>query len=387
MKCLVRKFQGAEAPILKRIPTMRHTALSVLVFLQLLASCSPDTESGAASTNAGQPATEDKLTTIAAFEGVQVTGLTYSESGRLFANFPRWRTGLPFSVVEINADGSFHPYPDTSWNNWDGVATEQQFVCVQSVVAHGNALFVLDPSSPEFQGVVGSAKLYEFDLATDQLQRVYTFPESVAPMGSYLNDLRVDTTRGLIYLTDSNEGAIIVLDQATGSSRRLLYGHSSTAAEDTVLTINGKPWILNGEPRRIAADGIALAPDGAHLYYHALTGYHLYRIPTEALADPTLSADDLAAQVEDLGPTPAPDGMIFDPAGNLYLADLEDRAIVYRTPDGRIEPLIQDERVQWADTFTLGPNGTLYFTTSKIGQAGADISNLTFYIYATPLAP
>ena len=42
---------------------------------------------------------EPDLIEIANFKGAQVTGVTMAENGRMFANFPRWRDNLPFSVV------------------------------------------------------------------------------------------------------------------------------------------------------------------------------------------------------------------------------------------------------------------------------------------------
>ena len=36
---------------------------------------------------------------VAVFKGIQVTGIAVSDKGRIFANFPRWRESIPFSVV------------------------------------------------------------------------------------------------------------------------------------------------------------------------------------------------------------------------------------------------------------------------------------------------
>ena len=78
--------------------------------------------------------------------------------------------------------------------------------------------------------------------------------------------------------------------------------------------------------------------------YHALTGKTLYRVPTQALNDKKLSSKKLAAAVENLGQTPAPDGMIFDKSGNLYMGDLQANSVVVRTPDGALKTLVQDPR-------------------------------------------
>jgi sugar lactone lactonase YvrE len=187
-----------------------------------------------------------------------------------------------------------------------------------------------------------------------------------------------------MYMTDSGLGALVVLDLNTGTARRLLAGHPSTQSEDVWLTVEGERWVKEGKKPHMHADGIALSPDKGYLYYHALTGYTLYRISTFALTDATLNDDTLAEKVENLGRTCAPDGMLFDPQGNLYLGDLESNAIVYRTPDGRLNTLVQDERLKWPDTFTMDAQGNLYVTTSRIHQMEGDISDLEFNIFKIP---
>lgn len=321
------------------------------------------------------------LTKVVSFKGIQVTGVTISDDGRLFANFPRWHENLPFSVVEVLPDGNYQPYPDANWNEWNGQPEENKFTCVQSVVAHGNSLFVLDPASPMMKGVQGNAALYEFDLSTNQLKQKWVFDRTIAPEKSYLNDLRIDEEAGKIYMTESGIGAIVVLDLKTGTPRRLLADHSSTKSEDVWLTVEGERWVKEGEKPQMHADGIALSPDKQYLYYHALTGYTLYRIPTAALNDPSLDSKILSEKVEDMGQTPAPDGMIFDKTGNLYMGNLEANCVMYRTPDGIIHRLVQDEALKWPDTFTLDREGNLYVTTSRIHQMEGDISNMDFNIF------
>jgi sugar lactone lactonase YvrE len=212
------------------------------------------------------------------------------------------------------------------------------------------------------------------------------FDETVAPKKSYLNDLRIDEEKGIIYMTESGVGALVVLDLKTNTARRLLDGHPSTQSEDVWLTVEGRRWVKEGKKPHMHADGIALSPDKQYLYYHALTGYTLYRISTFALNDTTLNDEALGGLVENLGRTSAPDGMFFDPQGNLYLGDLESNAILYRTPDGRLNTLVQDEQLKWPDTFAMDGQGNLYVTTSRIHQMEGDISDLEFNIFKTPVA-
>lgn len=328
------------------------------------------------------------LVEVAQFKEAQVTGVTVSKDGRLFASFPRWRDDLPFSVVEIMKDGSFKPYPDKTWNSWNGKPEKNKFTCVQSVFVHENSLFVLDPSSPEMKEVVGKAKLFEFDLETNKLKQYWEFDEKVAPKNSYLNDLRIDENENMVYITDSGLGGLIVLDMTTGNSKRLLDKHPSTKSENVTLTVEKKEFTLaDGTKPQIHSDGIALNPVDDKLYYHALTGYTLYRVPTSELKTDKKDETRLVKKVENLGATPAPDGMIFDKNGNLYMADLERNAISYRTPDGDMKILIQDERLKWPDSFTIDANNNLIFTDSLLqdAPAGSPVEDMTFKIYKVAL--
>lgn len=332
--------------------------------------------------------TEPNLIEVAEFRGAQVTGVTIAKDGRMFANFPRWRDNVPFSVVEIMPDGTHRPYPDDSWNTWNGKPEKNHFTCVQSVYAHGNSLYILDPSSPEMKEVMGKAKLYEFDLATNTLKRTYEFDENVAPKRSYLNDVRVDDESGKIFITDSGLGGIVVVDKKTGDARRLLDKHPSTKSENVTLTVEKKEFLTNdGEKPQIHSDGIALSPVDNKLYYHALTGYTLYRVPVKALTSTSKDETQLVKKVEKLGATPAPDGMMFDKKGNLYMADLERNAISYRTPGGEMKILIQDERIKWPDSFTIDAHNHLVFTDSLLqdAPAGKAVEEMTFKIYKVAL--
>ena len=42
-----------------------------------------------------------KVTKVAEFTGQQVTGVTVSDSGRVFVNFPRWRPTVNHAVTEV----------------------------------------------------------------------------------------------------------------------------------------------------------------------------------------------------------------------------------------------------------------------------------------------
>jgi len=305
-----------------------------------------------------------ELQEVASFPDKQLTGVGVStKSGRIFVNFPYWSDDHSISVAEI-VDGQPKAFPDDEWNK-PGPATSH-FVCVQSVVVDDqDNLWVLDPAAPKMQEIVkGGPKLVKIDLATNQVVQTIPFGEDVAPKKSYLNDVRIDTRENTAFITESGRGAIIVVDLKSGKARRLLDGHASTQPEkDIKLVIDQQ----KKTPPQIASDGIALDAKNGYLYYHALTGHTLYRIKTTFLRDERLGKRELESKVENVGQTPAPDGMLEGLNGSVYLTDLENSAIVRWDPaNKRVEQIVADKRLLWPDTLSWGPNGEMYVTASQI---------------------
>ena len=315
----------------------------------------------------------------------QVTGVTVSERGRIFVNFPRWTEDSPVSVAEVMQDGSLRPYPDQQWNAWRNVRRDEldpsdHWVCVQSVVADGRgSVWVVDPAAPAVDGIVpGGPKLVRIDLATDRVARVIRFGQDVAIPGSYLNDVRFSPDGKFAYLTDSGQrGALVVVDLASGRARRVLDGHPSTQPEKgVVVRTDGRPLRYpDGRPVLFAADSIALSSDGAWLYWKPLTGMTLYRIRTAALTGPGLAGEDVSSQVQNYGKLEPTDGFWIARSGRtdgdtLFITAIEDNAIKARKlaqgPAGGLYTVLQDPRLRWPDTFSQGPDGSLYVTTSRI---------------------
>ena len=302
----------------------------------------------------------------------QLTGVAVSRTGRLFVNVPSWVDKPSPSLAEVTDRGEVKPFPNAEWNQWDGQPGESaanHFVCVQAVWVDGkDRLWVVDSASPNFSGVVpGGAKLVEVDLATNTVARVYSFDSTVAPPASYLNDVRVEPSRRYAFLTDSGLGALLVVDLESGRIRRLLETHPSVKAEPLELTVQKYPWRnAQGQTPAIHSDGIAMAPDGRYLYYHALTGHTLYRVPVMALINEGLSPEALAAQVERLATTAAADGMEMDSKGRLYLTDLENDAVVSWTPEEGVRPVVSDPQLAWPDSLAVDPQGRVYVTASQI---------------------
>jgi sugar lactone lactonase YvrE len=361
---------------------------SVAGFLTLLvaASCSstPDSRSAAGSSTAADSmaaattqaapkvAADSPLQLVAALREPQFVGVAVTPDGRVFADFPRWDDNPVAPVAIIGSDNTVKPYPNATWCLWnESVRNEPQkhWVCPQSVYADKTGmLWVLDPASPGLKGTVpGGPKLVKIDPKTDQVVQNISFPESVASRKSYLNDVRIDTQNNYAYITESGEGSLVVVDLKSGKARRLLKAHASMMGDTTLnIKADGHEMIdATGKRARFNADGIALSQDLQYLYWKPLTSYKLYRIKTAALRNPALGDAQLAAQIEDLGKVPACDGMEIDANNNLYMTAFENHSIVRRTPAGKVETVVQDERLEWPDTFAFA-DGNLFVTTSAI---------------------
>ncbi len=319
-------------------------------------------------------------------------------SGR--SNFPRWTDDAPVSVAEVR-DGKPVAFPDDQWNAWrnarkDELKPGEHFICVQSVVVDGqDRLWVLDAAAPAMGAVVKDGpKLVAIDLKTNKVSQVITFDDTVALQASYLNDVRFSPDGKTAYITDSGaKGALIAVDIASGKSRRLLDGHASTQPDPKVtVTYDAKPLRRpDGRGVEFAADGIALSNDGATLYWQAIKGQTLYSLPTSALTGWMTAAvvpdavtdSSIARKITMVGVNGPADGLwIGRKDGRMYVTSPQDDAVKSRdltTPNGELSMVVQDKRLRWPDTFSEGPDGTIYVTTSKIQDSaffkeGAPIS-------------
>jgi len=312
--------------------------------------------------------------------GHQVTGVSVSETDRIFVNFPRWTEDTAVSVAELK-DGEIKPYPDQEWNAWrnakkDDITPNDHWVCVQSVVAdQRGSLWVLDPAAPSQSHLVDKGpKLVRIDLASDKVAQVIAFDEDAAPQGSYLNDVRFSNDGKYAFITDSGvKGALLVVDIAAGKARRVLDGDPSTQMKKgLVVKADGKELRRpDGRGVEFSADGIELSSDGKYLYWQAIKGDTLYRIPSSALTGAGLEGEDVSNQVEEYGTNGVNDGLLIARGTeDMYLSSVQDNAIKVRNlgegPNAEAKIVVQDERLRWPDTFSQGPNGTIYVTTSHI---------------------
>lgn len=313
----------------------------------------------------------------------------------------------------------------------DEMANQTHFVSVQSVVVDpADRLWVLDTGAPLLKNTVpGGPKLVAIDLATNKVVRTILLPPETCGTDCYPNDVRFDLTvgnsgsqdsqtmvgskpaadpsklpkdpkhpiaersfdsngplqpstsaniQGTAYITDSSSqgpNAIIVVDLATGKSKRRLNQHVSVLAEPGFLMFaEGRPvyQTLPGhpaEPVKFAADGIAISNDGKLLYYCPINSTKLYAVSTEALRDPSKSDADVEATVRIATGKMPSDGLESDSSGNVYETDpVTDSIHRWNPQTGITETLVHDPRLLWPDTMSLSDDGYLYVTANQLNR-------------------
>ena len=378
------------------------------------------------------------LEVVATFNGPMPTGVTVSRHGRIFVNFPRWGDDVPFTVAEI-VKGKAVAFPNVEINDWPGrslpnpnafkdeAADQTHFVNVQSVVVDPeDRLWALDTGAPKLKNIVpGGPKLVCIDLATNQVIRTILLPPATAGTNSYMNDVRFDLTvgesgpqdpmtmigsrpaadankpapdpshpdaersagqsaagaanmHGTAYITDSSSqgpNAIVVVDLATGKSKRRLNQHVSVLGEPGfVMFAEGRPLYMTepgkpAEPVLFAADGIAISADGKELYYCPISGTKLYGVSTAALRDPDKSDADVASTVRIVTGKMPSDGLESDMQGHVYMGDpVTDSIETFNVKTGKIETIVHDPRLLWPDTMSLADDGYLYVTANQLNR-------------------
>ena len=292
-----------------------------------------------------------------------------------------------FRVMEVHADGTTTPFPTETWSgapNEDGVGLN----AVLGLRSDPRGIVWMLDNGGEVPKVVA------WDTRTETLHRVIHIPPPATRPGSFHNDLAVDLANEALYLADigGEDGpAIVVVDLSTGQSRRVLADHPSLQAEDLPMVIDGQAVRIRtaeGEvvEARVGLNPITIDPSYTWVYFGAMHGDDLWRVRARDLADPALSAGQLADRVERYGDKPVSDGISIDAAGNVYVTDVTGNAIGMTGPDGTYRILVQDDNhLSWPDGISAGPDGWMYATVNRLHRsaalnAGENLSEPPYYV-------
>ena len=289
-----------------------------------------------------------------------IGNVAVSADGRVFYTIHPESRPTGAKVIEW-VDGAPKPFPSeaaqTLFETPLGIVVDRQ-----------NRLWTIDHGNHG----TGQPRLLAFDLATGAVVHEHVFDSSVAQLGSFLQDLQVDSSGKHVFIADvsfwrKNPG-LIVYDVERSKALRVLNSDPSVSAQDWLIRNPTKDMKFFGGlvVLKPGVDGIAIDRDDEWLYYGAMTHDTMYRVRVADLLDASLRDGALAARVQAVGAKPLNDGLSTDNDGNLLITDVEHGAVILMTPEGALTTLVQSDRIRWADALSYGPDGWLYVADSAI---------------------
>ena len=288
-----------------------------------------------------------------------IGNVAVSAQGRIFFTVHPESRPQGNKLLEFVADASV-PFPD--------VQSQRRLfdTALGLTIDRQNRLWTIDHGNHGLR----TARLLAFDLDSGDLIHDQEFDETIAPAGSFLQDLQVSADGQTIIIADASfwrkSPALIVYDIGTATARRVLENHGSVSAENYLIRNHGNDMSFVGGivALRGGVDGIVL--DDEWLYYAAISGSGLYRIQLADLTTANMPDSQLAARVERYSEKPISDGLSIDTAGDVYVTDIEHGAVFRIAGDRKIHTLIQSDSVRWADALSFGPDGWLYVADSAL---------------------
>ncbi|NNE17685.1 MAG: hypothetical protein HKN10_04320 [Myxococcales bacterium] len=310
----------------------------------------------------GTPLFDEGTIEVVVTSDEPIGNLAVSEDGRVFYTIHPESRPSGAKLLEC-VDGAPKPFPSeeaqAQFETPLGVAIDRQ-----------NRLWTIDHGNHG----TGHAQLLAFDLGTGGIVHEHVFDSSVAQLGSFLQDLQVDSAGKQLFIADvsfwrKNPG-LIVYDVERDRARRVLDSDASVSAQDWLIRNPTKDMTFFGGlvVLKPGVDGIAISRDDAWIYYGAMAHDTMYRIKVADLLDDSLSDGALAARVQALGPKPLNDGLSTDLDGNLLITDVEHGAVIRMTPKGELTTLVRSDKIRWADALSYGPDGWLYVADSAIPE-------------------
>lgn len=286
-----------------------------------------------------------------------------STDGRIFFNFHSEARPEKVKVAELIGKQVL-PFPSDE-------AQKVLFDTVFSVrIDRQGRLWTLDHG---FNGL-RQPRLLAFDIATGAEVHRYDFPKTIAGLGSFLNDLQIDTGGNKIYIADTSvfarRPALIVYDVQAKHAQRFLENHRSVQAEELLIKTPQKEMVFLGGliPLKPAVDSIVLDKNNEWLYYGAMAGSTLFRVPAKALNE-SLSSAQIEAAVESYSKKPQSDGLSIDLEGTIYITAIEHSGIMTLDKNKNLVTLVKNGNIRWPDGLSFGPNGWLYLTDSALTDA------------------
>lgn len=307
---------------------------------------------------------------VAEFNGWP-SGVAVTSKGRIFVSFPQANYQLSAATLCEVENGIAFPFPCA------------EFTSIHGLHCGGNdRIYALDTGSTDLSGCDPKrAALWELDAHAGTVLKRYAFASDVVLPSSYLIDFALDLRNGAAYLLDAGReppNALIVLELSTGRARRVLDDHPSLRISPSSgrrgILANRKPLLVRdtrgqAQPVQAGAIGIALQSDADTLYWSKPDT--LYSVATQLLRNSLVSAAQLNAAIKTWPLRPfASDGLVHDRKGHVLLTDVTHNGVQRLSPGlGNYELLVSDPRISWPDGIAVGPDESIYVTSSQFHRS------------------
>ncbi len=308
--------------------------------------------------------------------------ITFTSEGRTFLSLHQFYN--PEVAVAELVDGHLQPFPTGD------DAQLISFDTVLGIQADANDYVWMLDNGNQNQSL---PKLVAWDTRQNRLARVIYLPPPITLSNSFINDLAIDLSRNVIYISDPIQGqepALIRVDLNTGLAQRILQGHQSVIPENKDLIIDGvavqvqQPDGTFVRPH-LGVNGLVLDAENEWLYFCPMHSNSMYRVKSADLCNPYLSDAELAQRVERYSDKPICDGISIDRENNLYVGDLTANGVGVIKCDRSYQLLITDEKLSWTDSFSFGSDGYLYCDCNQLHRSaplnrGQNTSSPPYYI-------
>lgn len=324
--------------------------VSAMASLFVMCKSANETENeGSKQTASTEMATEKtkKVETVFSSQDIRPGNLALTGNGRLFVTMNPLVSPTT-KVYELNKNGKNIAYPNDEYATGDNSILK---AVIGIRVDSKDNLWLLDMETKQF--VV-------WDTNNEKLVKTIAVPDAVVKPASFLQDFVIDEKHDRVIIADMTQGdlksapepAFIVINTKNGEARRMAQSHPSMMPE------------MEGG---FALNPIAIDPQFNWVYYGALHGKTMYRVPASSFD----SDDKLINTIETFGVKSFSDGMAVDGNGTVYVTNVADGEIGISTKEAYQTWAKIPEGQTWPDGLYVGNDGFIYGTVDQLNKTAA----------------